>query len=68
MNLSLLVIQVPNKDEFEPTISLSVSGMTYVRSYPMLLVEGEAHQYINSNAKYISTLGLIFLREARTKS
>ena len=59
----------PNKDEFEPTNGLSVSGMACVwGSCPTLLVETESHQHINPSAKCISTLGLTLLREARTKA
>jgi hypothetical protein len=44
----------PNKDEFEPTGSPSVSDMACMGSCPTLLVEGEPHQHINPSVKYIS--------------
>ena len=49
----------PNKNKFEPTSDPSVSIITCVESCPTLLVEGEAHQHINSTE-------LTFLREAKT--
>ena len=57
-----------NNDKFEPTSGLNMSDMICVGSYPILLVESESHQHINPSAKYISTFGLIFLREARIKA
>jgi hypothetical protein len=41
----------PNKDEFEPTSSPSVSDMACVGSCPTLLVKGESHQHINPSAQ-----------------
>ena len=59
--MGLYVTSRPNMDAFEPTSGPSVSGMTCVGSCPTLLVEGEAHQHINSTE-------LTFLRKAKTKA
>ena len=66
--LGVNVTSRPNKDGFEPTSDPSMSDMTYVGSYPTLLVESESHQHINSSVKCISTARLTLLREVRTKA
>jgi hypothetical protein len=45
-----------------------VSGMACVGGCPTLIAEGEVHQHINPNVKYIATLGLTLLHEARMKA
>ena len=51
--LNVYVTSRPNKDEFDPISSRSVSYMACVGSYLTLLVENEDHQHINPSVKCI---------------